>query len=280
MIQDLPAAEGRAKAPKASTLRKFHLTHENFHSLKRKPSLTDAIHKRQRPQRDRLAVFVESERNQELIWRALREHKETSPDEVEHRSIEDHETQSNANSTIRKRPNVNAAERAWRLETWSDQNAVPEQNEPEVKSQPATSWNAASMQIVQELQQITLDQSSAAIDLPKATKPKFQPKPPPPRRIPQVAPSPVAHNLLNDDGDYIIDTYVRAPVDMHDMEIRPGSPFDSLKGLESSKVGILVIEENQEEAWEGFGDDEHSEPEFQSDEEDENGGALPAKSDA
>ena len=279
VVQDLPASEGGVKGPKASPLRKFHLTHETYPSLKRKPSLTNGIHKRQRPQKDRLAVFVESEKQEELIRRTIREHKGTSPNKTEHESTEDHENQSNAYSTIRKRPNVNAAEKAWRSETWGNQNAVPGEIEPEIKNQPATSWNAASMQMAQELQQIALDQSPAASEIPEATKPKFQPKPPPPR-LPKVASGLAAYSNLDDDGDYIIDTYVRAPVKMHYMEVQPGSSFDPLTNIERGKIGILVIEENQEEAWEGFGDDEHSEPEFASDEEDENGGALPARPDA
>ncbi len=280
LSRDFRAADAGSKGPSSSIYRKYHLSHDSYPSLKRQPSFTSGIRKRQRPTRDHLAVFVESERGEELIQRTIREHSGVSLDKSG-----DPESQVNADSAIRKRPNVNAAERAWRLETWGKQNAVSGEIEPEKKDKAATSWDAESMEIAQELQQIALEQSRAAPKLPTATTPKIKPKPPGPRRTTEIvtAEDDISNQInasnLDEDGDYIIDTYIRTPLQTFDLDIKPGAGFDPVGKIDTGKIGILVIEEDQEKLWEDFGDEDQSEVEFESDEEDENGTALPISTD-
>ena len=91
----------------------------------------------------------------------------------------------------------------------------------------------------------------------------------------------------DDDGDYVLDTYVRSSAAAasepfgiivteaaESSEDHDSSLHNSSSIIDHSNVGILVIENEEEEAlWEAFfaEDEEESDPEWNSEEEDENG---------
>ena len=77
-------------------------------------------------------------------------------------------------------------------------------------------------------------------------------------------------NDLEDDGMYVIDTYVRSvaqPTSTENSDIYVAS----LRGLSQANIGILVIDEDEEKLWETYGEIQESDPEWDSEEEDENG---------
>ena len=193
-----------------------------------------------------------------------------------------------ASPPARKRPNASATEKAWRAETWGKSKGAQLQNERVVgdrgATQPSSNWDDASIGLAQELQQFAIEESRAqeerAQNAPTPAKLKFQPRLPKPRQpkdnavVALMTKNLGTHNVLHEDGDYVVDTYVRSEL----LSVGKQEPFrqsvDPLQGMDSNKIGILVIEEGEEELWDTFADEQESEAEVNSDEEDENGLSL------
>ena len=263
-------------------LRRYRLSHNSLPSLKRQPSSTGGITKRRKPQRDNLAVFVETQRGETLLERTIRNHGHPGQGESEELKSQDRMSLIDQNGPTQKRPKVNATERAWRSETWGNQNASDAKSDSEARNQPATNWDDASIQLAQELQRFALEQSQAQPSHISTSNIKFKPKPPVPRQATgnakdvKILSDPVVLSVADEDGDYIVDTYIRAPLQSLDMDAAAGTYVDPLHDVDRHKIGILVIDEEQELLWETFGDEHQSEPEVESDEEDENGSLLTA----
>ena len=186
----------------------------------------------------------------------------------------------------RKRPGVTAEERKWRATNWG--RVV----EPKVRAETATGsaptikplkkWDTASPQLAEQLQQIAVDEilSEEARAAPENghIQLKSQPKPPKPRHAKSqgavdaetIDVEMTDSNVLDDDSMYVVDTYVRSiaqPTTTEDRDLY----IDPLRGLEEGNVGILVIDEDEEELWETYGEIQESDPEWNSEEGDENG---------
>ena len=71
--------------------------------------------------------------------------------------------------------------------------------------------------------------------------------------------------------DFVYDTYLRTKPAMVGFRSDWPMDIDQLNIVASGKVGILVIAEQDEEAWEAYGEDEESDKDWNSEEEDENG---------
>ena len=184
----------------------------------------------------------------------------------------------------RKRPNATAAERKWRTETWANPpkpNAVtgnPTRSAENI-NEPSNQWNYESAQLAEQLQEVALEEIHASEEKRKGLcgsgQLKVKPKPPKPRQ-PRTETSDVDSTgddlitdaiALDNDDDYVLDTYVRSST-------HPTGPqYDSLHDIAHSSVGILIIEGQEEEEafWEAFAEDRQSDPEWNSEEEDENG---------
>ena len=143
-------------------------------------------------------------------------------------------------------------------------------------------WDVTSDQLAKEMQEYTLQQiglsiaktqtnSSTPISAPaprKTTKSKFKPKKPA-ARYHERHPDQVPHGSidvdepylddddLDDDGDYVIDTYIRMPAD----EVEPDKTND---------FGLLVLE-SQPDFEEFYREDSDHDTEEEDEEEDENG---------
>ena len=265
-----------------SKARKFHLI--NTPSPASSPFLapkTIAQKHRDRRKKD-LAVFAE---NPDLIRKA-----KLSGDILKHSSGEPrHEYNGEKKDGSRfeqprKRPNATAAERKWRTETWANPpkpNAVTGSctRSAENINEPSNQWNYESAQLAEQLQEVALEEIHASEEKRKrlsgSGQLKVKPKSPKPRQ-PRTEASDVdstGNELMTDaialdnDGDYVLDTYVRSST-------QPTGPqYDSLHDIAHSNVGILVIEGQEEEEafWEAFAEDRQSDPEWNSEEEDENG---------
>lgn len=189
----------------------------------------------------------------------------------------------------RKRPNATAAERKWRTETWAD---APKPNEvngspkktAENINEPSSQWNYESTRLTEQLQEVTLEEIHASEQRVKGLSSngqvKIKPKPPQPRqsRTDELAVDGSRHDLMtcainsNDGGEYVLDTYVRSSAQPFEITEQADPQNGSLHVIDHGKIGILIIEDEEEEAlWETFAEDRQSDPEWNSEEEDENG---------
>ena len=186
----------------------------------------------------------------------------------------------------RKRPGVTEEERKWRATNWG------RSVEPKVHAETATesawttnpfkNWDITSPELAEQLQQIAVDEilSEEARAAPgnDNIQLKSQPKPPKPRQAKtqgavdagKVDIEMTDSNNLEDDSMYVVDTYVRSiaqPTTTEDSK----SYVNPLRGLNEGNIGILVIGEDEEDLWEMYGEIQESDPEWNSEEEDENG---------
>ena len=183
----------------------------------------------------------------------------------------------------RKRPNATAAERKWRTETWANPpkpNAVTGDSTRTAENinEPSNQWNYESAKLAEQLQEVALEEIHASEEKGKGLSTsgqlKIKLKPPKPRQpgAGTLGVDSTGNDLMTDvialdnDDEYVLDTYVRSST-------QPTGPhYDSLHDVAHSNVGILIIEGQEEEAfWEAFAEDRQSDPEWNSEEEDENG---------
>ena len=264
--------------------RRFHLSHESFPRLKRQPSFTGGIRKHRKPQRDHLALFVETEEGERLIERSIRAQGLQCSDIVE---VQDDHVKTDpvhAGTSIRKRPNASATERAWRAATWGKRKGTSANDKHQTANANTTNWDHASLVLAEELHQFALEESKTEEKHPQDvlnSQLKFKPKPPKPREpkvdtdIEFASTDTAIRGNFDEDSDYIVDTYIRSSLQPLSINASPQTHLDPLQELDSSKVGILVIEEEQEALWETFANEQLNEPGIESDEEDENGLSLP-----
>ena len=188
----------------------------------------------------------------------------------------------------RKRPNATTTERKWRTETWTKPPKPNEVNGILTKTaenihEPSSQWNYESIRLAEQLQGVALEEIRASEQQVKGLSGsgqlKIKPKPPKPRQ-PRAEKSTVdgsGDNIMtdainfDDDGDYVLDTYVRSDARPFEFSEPPNSHCDSLHGTDHDNIGILVIEDEEEALWEAFAEDEESDTEWNSEEEDENG---------
>ena len=267
--------------------RKFHLV--KSHAPRSSPFLvpkTFAQKHRRNRQKD-LAVFVE---RTEIIRRA----KQSS--DVSRLSIGEPGSIGNGvGSDVsqlekpHKRPNATAAERKWRTENWAKPSKRNEINgnltrTAENIGEPSSQWNYESTRLAEQLQEVALEEIRASEGRAKGLSGggnlKVKPKPPKPRqpRTEDLADDGsgdgITSDIIDPDdyGDYVLDTYVRSGTQFLGATEPAKSYRDSLQGIDHGNIGILVIEDEEEEAlWEAFAEDQESDPEWDSEEEDENG---------
>ena len=234
-----------------------------------------------------LAIFIE---RTEIIRKAKYSGDLARPSSGEPRNLDDGEKEDMSQlEKPRKRPNATTAERKWRAETWANSPKPNEVNEnttstAENINEPSGQWKYDSIQLAEQLQGVVLEEICASEERAKRLngggKLKVNPKPPKPR-------GPRSESLaddgnrgdgminitdLDDDGDYVLDTYIRSSAQPFEVTGAADSVYDSLYDIDHGNVGILVIEDGEEEAlWEAFADDQESDPEWNSEEEDENG---------
>lgn len=260
--------------------RKFHLS---------SPFLVPkTIVKKHRKNRGKdLALFVE---RTEIIRKTKKSGDLSRPSSGKPSSLDEGEKKDTSQlEQPRRRPNATAAERKWRTESWANS---PQPNEvngnttriAENINKPSSQWNYDSAQLAEQLQGVVLEEIRASEERAKGLggggKLKVNPKPPKPRqpRSEQSADDGGSGDgmtntmNLDDDREYVLDTYIRSSAQPFEVTEAADSVYDSLHGIDHGNIGILVIEDEEEEAlWETFAEDQESDPEWQSEEEDENG---------
>ena len=201
----------------------------------------------------------------------------------------------------RKLPNATAAERKWRTDNWAKCPPKPddEVDDGNVDRRTAESINELSSRwdystkLAEQLQEVALEEMRASEERGKGGGTlKVKPKPPKPRRSrteevvedggvdddDDVMTDTVNLDDDDDEGEYVLDTYIRSSA----ADITTDPPAESEPhsvdsiDIDHSNVGILVIENEEEEAlWEAFAEDqEESDTEWNSEEEDENGNCF------
>ncbi|KAL9586931.1 MAG: hypothetical protein Q9212_000603, partial [Teloschistes hypoglaucus] len=192
-------------------------------------------------------------------------------------------------SMPRKRPLASPAEREWRTQTWtqpSKSHANIEFESTGVQNQDTAldSVVSTSVDLACQLQQFALEQIHAAnevVDTKKEPRLKVKPKPPRPRPAQKNTgvmksfcdAAKTTTDVLSDEADpenFVFDMYVRqnehAPNNASN-----GLPAVGLEGADPDKVGLLVVEEGDQEIWELYGEqDQSSDDDWNSEEEDEN----------
>ena len=198
----------------------------------------------------------------------------------------------------RKRPNKSKAEATWREANWKQPMSSPASVQASRESERDTLQLAEELQqySIQEIrrtmeksQNIDMKASQAAISVVGTTKGlKFQPKPPPIRRLfpnydldglhtesaSKTASTQGQEADGDDDGDdddYVYDTYVRH-IQPTAQTVNDGTlQIDSLMEIDVDSYGVLVITEEDSELWQAYGEDDVSDKDWNSEEEDENG---------
>lgn len=276
-----PSRHSEGASPKP---RNFHLSKDVLPRIPPYAVSKRRAHMQKNLRKDDLAMFIEK---REETSQSKRANKNTAVKSGASTRQNTDSDQSATNSVLpRKRPGVTAEERTWRANNWG------RSVEPKVHAETATdsartvepfkSWDIASPELTEQLQQIAVDEilSEEARAVPRngRIQLKSQPKPPKPRHAKtqgaldagKVDVEMTDSNDPDDDSMYVVDTFVRSiaqPTTTEDSDFY----VDPLRGLNQGNVGILVIDEDEEELWEMYGDIQESDPEGNSEEEDENG---------
>ncbi|KAI9873834.1 MAG: hypothetical protein M1830_010549 [Pleopsidium flavum] len=270
--------------------RRFHLKKSASAIFPYSQGPTGGIQKRKKGQKPDVAVFVERARE-------LKRHKsglgidDTVRNYQALGNMTDIHVQTAQISPVitRKRPNPSAVEKQWRAEQWGQEVsqrifAVPPKSGVSFDTNPS-GWDRDSIQLAEELQRFAVQQTDGSGSLAELTKPasnlRHKPKVPSKRhQDTRLRPANMSSTRddgiglgddLEDEGEYVYDTYVRQPskpstasYDLESMHL--GSQTDGGNG----KIGVLVITEEDEEIWETYAEEEDSDKDWNSEEEDEN----------
>jgi len=264
--------------------RKFHLTKSTL-SAPSQYYVSKTPAQRHRKSRKELAVFAEKT-EQSLEAEDIYKDR-TNDSDVHVQAAVGNKQDVPESKRARKRPNATAAERKWRTDNWGKPVEPSESAERATKtaqsvSEPSHQWDYESLELAEQLQQIALQeiqtQEKQLNDLSRHRL-KTQPKPPKPRQsnVQQSVENGTRDDVMIDAADiddnslHVFDTYVRLSGRQDANVEYLDSNTCALQGTSSHKFGILVINENEEEFWETYGEDQESDAELNSDEEDENG---------
>ncbi|KAL6717109.1 hypothetical protein ACLMJK_005024 [Lecanora helva] len=267
---------------KKSEPRRFHLARSSFKVSSPLSASRSNARTRSNIREKELAVFIEAGK----LLNVRRDRKEVDSTGVPPVQIIDaKEDHAESPLTSRKRPNATLEERRWRAETWRKPTESKVLSSQRIHlastiTQPSHEWNHESPELAAQLQQVAFEEIEGKKEHDQEggnRRPlKIQPKPPKPRH--SAAEENVNHEAEvdpmvdimppTDDTEYVYDTYIRCLTRSHDgVDLAD----DSMQGLENSNVGLLVIQDGEDEAlWETFGEDVDSDSDQNSEEEDEN----------
>ena len=178
-----------------------------------------------------------------------------------------------------KRPNASAVEKQWRTQTWQKppQTLTADASPPRSQGEEdflATQREYETLKLAAELQKFALQQTREdAISTPLERQAKVKPKPQSGRHSHRQD----HHDMLDchvtggnreDETEWIVETYVREP--------NPAPANDVSSSVMPSHApagdfGLLVIPEEDEPAWEVFGEEEGGDSDLSSDGSDSNG---------
>ena len=282
--QKYPDVSGPSTGP-----RRFHfIKHSSFVSS----HIVDPakrVQKNRKGRRGDLPVFIENTKYTSQR-RSSRETLARIGDEIAKDYVDSSPAAQDLQQRPRKRPIVSAAEQKWRAENWTKSAKADRDIKGKAKTaqsidEPSSQWDYNSEVLAGQLQQVAFHEiNPATADLKNnrtAPQPKVQPKPPQPRQstIQQHVDAPSEDWSIvdtSDDGkdeNYVYDTYVRSIEQPAGASvISSEKTLSAIEIIDHSKIGVLIIAEEDQEEWETFAEvDQESDRDWNSEEEDENG---------
>ena len=235
-----------------------------------------------------LAVFVEKAGS---LLHAATAHKGQSTTNPSCQVITSVNIEDANSKSLSKRPIATESERKWRAEHWG-KSAKPERDKPMTRGKSHSvsafwsQWEHGSLELAGQLRQIALEESNIQEERTEETSglrpPKVKPKPPKPR-LPNTQQVSNSDKVKKDggnmpdfgdpdeDAEYVLDAYVRLDLQSANAQDSMKYSAESLQAVGHDNIGVLVIEDFEEALWDTFGEGSDNDPDWNSDEEDENG---------
>lgn len=262
--------------------RKFHLTRTSTSS--RTPSvLNGGIQKTKKTQKRKLAVFVERPKVASKFSHPGTNIASSSKEQSE--PGKNKPPPSVEYSTPRKRPLASSAERNWRTQNWEQPRKSNSKMTTAVAKMHENDTMTNSIELTLQLQEFALEVSGAGHQDGQITSddPKVKIRPKPPKLRPtkddlattgqdrNPSENSTDQSGFDEDSDnFVFDVYVRQPEQISEIT-SPDFQYSALDTANPDKVGVLVIEDEDQEMWELYGDDnQSSDDDWNSEEEDEN----------
>ena len=282
-----PIRQGHGPEQSHAEPRRFHLTKTSFKVPSAFSVSKTSRQGRSKASRNELAVFVES-RKASIEQSARR--KEITAKTVTVRPSNNGTATIDLGDTLRKRPLATDAERKWRAKNWAKPSEPSASAGQRAGLEHHTrkldhNWDVESPELAAQLQQLVHEemrlQENSGQSESGFRNLKVKPKPPKPRKDVvertknrEVDEDDVMRDIdhSSENAEYVFDTYVRSLSEPPETPSSDGILIDPLHGMDVSKLGILVVEDAEEEdMWEKFGEYIDSDPDWNSEEEDENG---------
>ncbi|MCJ1383035.1 hypothetical protein MMC17_006148 [Xylographa soralifera] len=257
--------------------RRFHLTKDSVSYSHQVRASKRGILKHKQSLRQNLPVF--SERTKEFLSTLVLDTLSSSQDGESLQATAQHTevTQEETKPPV-KRPNASAAEKQWRAQNWQQPLQRPTAEKSPLRTHTeeeflATLREYETLKLAAELQKFALQQTQEdTVSRNLERQAKVKPKPQSGRHVHRRD----DHDQLDyhatggnqeDETEWIVETYVR--------EANPAPANDIAPSAVSSYApagdfGLLVIPEEDEPAWEVFGEDEGSDSDMSSDGSDSN----------
>lgn len=257
--------------------RQFHLSRRTFSVLPAGSESKGRIHKR-RQHRNDLPVFVEKPGLARSARKTLPKVLEASGDTAYTKDSGYH----NAGSTHGPRIALGARESEVKRSRADVTRSTP--SLAKKANENLREYSQNSIMLAWQLQELATKESLRSTPELRGSPPQLRPKiklKPPRPRLKEIEIKSVdsgGDQVMDDvidiesEEDFVYDTYVRScgqvvskPKDMTEPMICEAG------NIENNRIGILVIEDADQEIWETFAEEEESDKEWNSDEEDENG---------
>lgn len=257
--------------------RKFHLSRRTFSLISAGSESKGKIHKRKQRRND-LPVFVEKSGLARLTQDNLPKILEASRATANTKGIGDHKAESTDGPKIALGAPESEAKTTGSAVTSSTPGMAKKVNEK------LSEYSQNSIMLAWQLQELATKESLRSSPDLRGSQPQSQPKiklkPPRPRPQEKERKSidsggdQVMEDVIDieSEKDFVYDTYVRSsgqvvstPKDMTEPRV------SELENIDNNTIGILVIEDEDQEIWDTFAEEEGSDKEWNSEEEDENG---------
>lgn len=255
--------------------RKFHLSRRTFSLIPAGLESKGKIHKRKQRRND-LPVFVEKSGLARLTQDNLPKILEATRATANTKGNGNHMAESTDGPKIALGAPESKAKTTRSAVTSSTPGMAKEVNEK------LSEYSQNSIMLAWQLQELATKESlrSSLRGSQPQSQPKIKLKPPRPRPQEKERKSidsggdQVMEDVIDieSEKDFVYDTYVRSsgqvvitPQDMTEPRV------SELENIDNNTIGILVIEDEDQEIWETFAEEEGSDNEWNSEEEDENG---------
>lgn len=257
--------------------RKFHLSRRTFSLIPAGSEPKGKIHKRKQRRND-LPVFVEKSGLARFTQDNLPKIPEVSRDTAHTKGNGHHKAESTDGPKIALGARESEVKTTGAAVTSSTPSMAKKVNEK------LSEYSQNSIMLAWQLQELATKESLRSSPDLRGSQPQSQPKiklkPPRPRPQEKERKSvdsggdQVMEDVIDieSEKDFVYDTYVRSSGQVVSTLKDMTEPrVSELENIDNNRIGILVIEDEDQEIWETFAEEEESDKEWNSEEEDENG---------